>query len=190
MGSHATTRCSWESMPPRKAPSSRGAARCRTGSTHSGPPQGGALGEHRDAGNPRPGPRASPPTYSPAWSKTRGSVCRRTTRPRGETNVFGRKRSRRSRERSSHSGERVELTTQGLPMSSALLMSFEPIRFELIGEFGAELPAQHPAEREGLSHPVGSPPTASNQIWYMKTRFSFGCRKTLLPSFRPSSPKR
>lgn len=104
--------------------------------------------------------------------------------------MFGLKRYRRSRERSAHSGERVELTANCLPMISALLMSFEPIRFELMDEFGAELPGQHPAEREGLSHPVGSPPTASNQIWYMKTRFSFGWRKTLLPSFRPSSPKR
>jgi hypothetical protein len=34
-------------------------------------------------------------------------------------------------------------------MISALLMSFEPIRFELMDEFGAELPGQHPAEREG-----------------------------------------
>jgi hypothetical protein len=104
--------------------------------------------------------------------------------------VFWLKRYRRSRERSAHSGERVELTPNCWPMISALLMSFEPIRFELMDEFGAELPGQHPAEREGRSHPVGSPPTASNQIWYMKTRFSFGCRKTLLPSFRPSSPKR
>jgi hypothetical protein len=65
--------------------------------------------------------------------------------------VFGLKRFRRSRQGSAHSGERVELTTQGLPMISALLMSFEPIRFELMDEFGAELAAQHPAEHEGCS---------------------------------------
>jgi hypothetical protein len=104
--------------------------------------------------------------------------------------VLGLKRFRRPLGRSARSGEHVELTTQGLPMISALLMSFEPIRFELIDEFGSELVGPHLAEREGLPHPVGYPPSASNQIWYMKTRFSFGCRKTLLPSFRPNSPKR
>ena len=104
--------------------------------------------------------------------------------------MLGLKRFRRPRGRSAHSDRGVELTRQGLSMMSALLMSFEPIRFELMDEFGSELPGYHPAEREGLSHPIGSSPTASNQIWYMKTRCSLGCTKTLLPSFRPKSPKR
>jgi len=68
-------------------------------------------------------------------------------------------------------------------------MSFEPIGLEPMERLDAQL-SQASLPTSGVATGRIRPKGGSNQIWYIKTRFSFGCRKTLLPSFRPSSLKR